>query len=220
MLALYSIDTYFNASTKTAFENIVGKGEIAHKEQFLLIPQCFQLDQITVSPFFHMFDIISLFEVELEKPEIGISGKGLKESCHICHHVSDVMKMLPMTCNAVSIGTWETTGCGFLPQKKKRDSGVQKSTKLHHFFFFFFLFRNGQHCPTPFVAQFRRTNRNKMATPLKYINVSYSSMLTTFRFYCLGFNFVSTVFHLNNGDSSQIHISWTISYQYLTSPLS
>ena len=138
MLALYSIDTYFNASTKTAFENIVGKGEIAHNEQFLLIPQCFQLDQITVSPFFHMFDIISLFEVELEKPEIGISGKGLKESCHTCHHVSDVMKMLPMTCNAVSIGTWETTGCGFLPQKKKAEFRRAKKHEIAPFFFFFF----------------------------------------------------------------------------------
>ena len=38
---------------------------------------------------------------------------------------------------------------------------------------------------------------------------------------CLGFNAISTVFHLFNGDSSQIHVSWTIFYyQYLTSPLS
>ena len=28
-----------------AFENIVGKGEIAHNEQFLLFPQCFVLNQ-------------------------------------------------------------------------------------------------------------------------------------------------------------------------------
>ena len=34
-----SIDTHFDSSTMTAFENIVGKGEIARNEQFLLFPQ-------------------------------------------------------------------------------------------------------------------------------------------------------------------------------------
>ena len=34
---------------ETAFENIVGKGEIAHSEQFPLFPQCFLLKQLTVS---------------------------------------------------------------------------------------------------------------------------------------------------------------------------
>ena len=63
--------------TQAAFENIVGKGEIAHNEQFLLFPKCFQLSQITVSPFIHIFDIISLFAIEMKEPKIGISGKGL-----------------------------------------------------------------------------------------------------------------------------------------------
>ena len=54
---------------QTAFENVVGEGEIAHKEQFLLFPQCFQLNQIV-----HIFDIISLVAVELEEPQIGLSG--------------------------------------------------------------------------------------------------------------------------------------------------
>ena len=63
---------------QTAFENIVGKEEIARNEQFLLFPQCFVLNQVTVSPFVHIFDIISLFAAELEEPKIGISGKGLK----------------------------------------------------------------------------------------------------------------------------------------------
>ena len=62
---------------QTAFENIVGRGEIARNEQFLLFPQCFLLNQIIVSPFVHIFDIISLFAAELEKPGNGISGKGL-----------------------------------------------------------------------------------------------------------------------------------------------
>ena len=62
---------------QTAFENIVGKGEIACNEQFLLFPQCFLLNQIIVIPFVHIFDIISLFPADFEEPRIGISGKGL-----------------------------------------------------------------------------------------------------------------------------------------------
>ena len=62
---------------QTAFENIAGKGEIACNKQFLLSPQCFLLNQIIVSPFVNIFDIISLLAAEFEKPKIGISGKGL-----------------------------------------------------------------------------------------------------------------------------------------------
>ena len=65
---------------KTAFENIVGQEEIARNEQFLLFPQCFLLNQIIVSPFFHIFDIISLFAAELEEPKIAIGGKWLRRN--------------------------------------------------------------------------------------------------------------------------------------------
>ena len=65
---------------QTAFENIVGKGEIAHDEQFLLFPQCFLLNQIIVSSLVHVFDSISLFAAELEEPKVGISRKGLKHT--------------------------------------------------------------------------------------------------------------------------------------------
>ena len=41
---LYSIDTHFDASATEAFENIVGKGEFARNEQFLLFRQCFPLN--------------------------------------------------------------------------------------------------------------------------------------------------------------------------------
>ena len=65
---------------QTAFENIVGKEEMAHNEQFLLFPKCFLLNQkiVHVSPFVNIFDIISLFAAELEKPKSGMWGKGLK----------------------------------------------------------------------------------------------------------------------------------------------
>ena len=62
---------------QTAFENIVGKEEIARNEQFLPFPQCFLLNQKILSSFVNIFDIISLFDAELEEPKIGISGKGL-----------------------------------------------------------------------------------------------------------------------------------------------
>ena len=57
---------------QTAFENIVGKEEIARKEQFLLFPQRFLLNQKIVSPFANIFDIISLFTAELEEPKMGL----------------------------------------------------------------------------------------------------------------------------------------------------
>ena len=72
---------------QTAFENIVGKGEIACNKQFLLFPQCFLLNQISVSPFVHIFDILSLFVVELEESKIGISGNGLIWSQQKCCHL-------------------------------------------------------------------------------------------------------------------------------------
>ena len=45
-------------------------------------------------------------------------------------------------------------------------------------------------------------------------------LMIVWRFVCLGFYAVSTVFQLINGDSSQIHVSWAIFNQYLISPLS
>ena len=56
----------------------MGTEEIARNEQFLLLPQCFLLKHLIVSPFVHTFDIIFLFAAELEEPKISICGKGLK----------------------------------------------------------------------------------------------------------------------------------------------
>ena len=71
-LTLYSIDTHFDASTRDSFENIVEKEEIARNKQFFLFPQCFLFNQVIVSPFIHVLDIISLFADEFEEPKIGI----------------------------------------------------------------------------------------------------------------------------------------------------
>ena len=56
---------------QTAFENSVGKREIARNEQFLLFPQCFLLKQKNISPFVNIYDIIYLFAAELEETKIG-----------------------------------------------------------------------------------------------------------------------------------------------------
>ena len=69
---------------QTAFENIMEKGEIARNEQFLLFPQCFLLNQIIVSPSVHILDIIFFLADELEKPKIGISGKGIIGVSIVC----------------------------------------------------------------------------------------------------------------------------------------
>ena len=62
---------------QTAFENIVVKEEIALNKQFLLFSTMFST-QIIVSPFVHIFDIISSFAAELEEPKICMWGKGLE----------------------------------------------------------------------------------------------------------------------------------------------
>ena len=57
---------------QAAFENIVGKEEIARNEQFLPFPECFLLNQKLVSQFVNIHDIISLFAAELEECKTGI----------------------------------------------------------------------------------------------------------------------------------------------------
>ena len=54
---------------QTAFENNVGKEEIARNEQFLPFQHCFLFSQKMVFPFVNMFDIISLFAAEFEEPK-------------------------------------------------------------------------------------------------------------------------------------------------------
>ena len=62
---------------QTTFENIVGKGVIARRSNFSFSHNVFKPNQIIVSPFVHIFDIIFLFGAKFEKPKIGTSGKGL-----------------------------------------------------------------------------------------------------------------------------------------------
>ena len=52
----------------------MGKRETDRNEQFLLFLQSFPLNQIFISSFVH----ISLFAADMEEPQIGLSGKGLR----------------------------------------------------------------------------------------------------------------------------------------------
>ena len=70
--------SFLTNQQQNAFENIVGKGEIARNEQFLLFLTMFSTredNHILIRP--HFCHLISLFAAELEEPKIGISGKGL-----------------------------------------------------------------------------------------------------------------------------------------------
>ena len=62
---------------QTAFENIVGKEEIARNEQFFPFPTMFSTQSESCIPrFVNIFDIIFLFAAELEEHKIGIWDKG------------------------------------------------------------------------------------------------------------------------------------------------
>ena len=64
---------------QTAFENIVGKGEIVLISNFSFSHNVFYSIRY-YTPFVHIFDIILLFTAESEEPKFGISGKGLNYS--------------------------------------------------------------------------------------------------------------------------------------------
>ena len=95
---------------QTAFENIVGKEEIACNKQFILFPQCFLLNQITVSSSVHIFDILFLFPAEMEEPKMGTSGKGLKPnfSCLVEGNLENNVSNGQIPCNNAF-----TSGCVF-----------------------------------------------------------------------------------------------------------
>ena len=82
--SLYSIHTLIlTYQQQTTFENIVGKEEIARNEQFLLFPQCFLLNQKNIPQFVNIY-IIPWLTAELEKPKIGMWGKGyFKENVEV-----------------------------------------------------------------------------------------------------------------------------------------
>ena len=68
------------------FENIVGKGEIAHNKQFLLYPHCFLPVKRTVS-YFHQFKIVFCKLFQFGRVSNLLFGKGLSHIANVLHHV-------------------------------------------------------------------------------------------------------------------------------------
>ena len=58
-----------------SLENTVGKGEIAHNQQFLLFPQCFSTKLGELSPLSSYLKLSSA-NFNLEEYKIGYLGKG------------------------------------------------------------------------------------------------------------------------------------------------
>ena len=61
------------------FENIVAKGEIAHDDQFPLLPQCFQIYLMIKLSFTEIFHIFSIILFKLVCCRIVVCGKGLRK---------------------------------------------------------------------------------------------------------------------------------------------
>ena len=66
----------FMCLQEMSFENTVGKGEIAHEEQFLLLPKCF-LPFWRTLPFSSNLKLSSANSLSLEESKICCLGKGL-----------------------------------------------------------------------------------------------------------------------------------------------
>ena len=73
VLTVSLIQTFLTSLQQTTFENIVTIEEIAHDEQFLLLPLCFQLYSIIkLTKNFHMFDLMF-------SKSFVVCGKGLRK---------------------------------------------------------------------------------------------------------------------------------------------
>ena len=89
----------------------MGKREIACNEQFLLFPQCFQLNQITVSPFDHFFDIISFFATELEEPTRGPWWPWIAHLSHFPHKMNSTFSFtIVPTCDPRAGASFDPRG--------------------------------------------------------------------------------------------------------------
>ena len=62
------------------FENIVTNDEMAHNEQFHLLPQCFQLYSIMIFPHIEIFhSVVYMFSKSSASSLLIVCGKGLRD---------------------------------------------------------------------------------------------------------------------------------------------
>ena len=77
-LTLYSIDALFNALITHSFSKTLWETKkLLVTSNFFFSHNVFYSINKNVSPFINIYDIISLFVAELEKPKIGMWGEGL-----------------------------------------------------------------------------------------------------------------------------------------------
>ena len=70
--------SFWCINTQQLLKTLWEKDKLLVRSNFSFFPQCLLLNQITVSPFVHIFYIISLFAAELEDLKTGIWDKGLR----------------------------------------------------------------------------------------------------------------------------------------------
>ena len=86
---------------QTAFENIVGKGEIARNEQFLLFPQCFQLlsdNCIPICPYFLTSYLYLLLNWKSLKLAYQVKGYTEQSQFHAVDMVEILMLDMILVC--------------------------------------------------------------------------------------------------------------------------
>ena len=76
---------------QTTFENIVAKGECSHDEQFLHLPQCFQLYLIIMPLFMIIFPIYANIFSKLLAADLQYVGKGTLLSLFSVHELVIVL---------------------------------------------------------------------------------------------------------------------------------
>ena len=85
----------------------------------------FLLNQIIVSPFVHIFDLLSLFAAEFEEPKIGISGKWINFILSRVQHEKCITSMDPNVWRMQTYNSYE------IENSVEAPSIIQSSTNPH-----------------------------------------------------------------------------------------
>ena len=84
-LTLSSIYTQFNTMKKKLWENIVGKGEIAHFEQFHPSSIMFSMQSVSTVPLIATSQLSSASSLNLGRSQNGVLGNGLNKKYLFFH---------------------------------------------------------------------------------------------------------------------------------------
>ena len=182
-----------------AVENLVRKGETPCYKQFLLFSQCF-LPYMAL--LFYLNAILLLFDSIWINCTILSSGKGLmylqKVSTHNCS-----VKLFQNLTSHLREEFLTISSCLYSTSGPHHQSHVSREIRISQ-------------TPEEHLCKIISKSDQQFKRRRIFKNFFKSVCL----FVCLRFYIISTVFQILNSDSSQIHASWTIFNQYLTSSLS